>query len=223
MSVYQAAIFDLDGTLLDTLDDLTDACNHAMKAFSFAEHTREEVCDFVGNGVGLLIRRALPVGTEEDTIQAVLEEFKRFYAAHNQVKTCPYPGIPEMLEKLCQSGIRCGLVSNKNDPNVKALAQAYFNTMITEVVGEREGIRKKPAPDSVLTILKHWGIPPEKAVYIGDSDVDVETARNVGCDCAAVCWGFRSRESLLAAGAIHLFETPEELTLFLLREREEEP
>lgn len=221
MQSYQAAIFDLDGTLLDTLDDLTDACNFAMRSFSYQEHTRNEVCGYVGNGVGLLIRRALPTGTGEAEFQKVLSVFKEYYAAHTQVKTHPYPGIPELLSGLCRAGIHCGLVSNKNDPNVKALAQAYFSDTITEAIGEREGVRKKPAPDSVITILEKWQISPNNAIYIGDSDVDVETARNVGCDCAAVCWGFRSRESLEAAGAVHLFNTPEELAAFILRESEE--
>lgn len=216
MPRFEAAIFDLDGTLLNTLDDLAAACNHAMEAFGYPQHTKQEVCSYVGNGVELLIRRALPAGTSDETVQTVLTEFKRYYALHNNDATAPYPGIPEMLRRLVAAGVRCAIVSNKNDPNVKDLARVYFADTVTLAVGEREGVCRKPAPDTVLTVLKEWNIQPENALYIGDSDVDVKTARNAGTPCAAVLWGFRDEACLRGAGAEMLFADAATLCDYIL-------
>ena len=216
MKKYKAAIFDLDGTLLDTLDDLAGAVNHALGEEGMPLRTREEVCTFVGNGIEKLMRRAIPQGTGEEAFQRAFSGFKTYYALHNNDRTAPYPGIPQLLLRLKAAGIRCAIVSNKNDANVKALARLYFPDTVEEAVGGMEGVRLKPAPDTVNRVLESFHLKPEEALYIGDSDVDVYTARNALCDCAAVTWGFRSRESLVAAGAVNLLDTPEELGRFLL-------
>ena len=210
---YDTVIFDLDGTLLNTLGDLTAAANHALRESGYPERTAEEVRRFVGNGVGMLIRRALPVSadSDEEAFEETLQAFKSYYARHNNDTTVPYPGILEMLERLSQAGVRMAIVSNKNDPNVKALSAQYFRPWIGLAVGEREGVRRKPSPDAVFAVMRAWNCDPASTLYVGDSDVDLETARNAGVDCAAVCWGFRSEAELRQAGAYVLARTPGEL------------
>lgn len=217
---YDTVIFDLDGTLLNTLEDLTNAVNHALRESGYPERTLDEVCRFVGNGVGKLIRRALPASADgdEEAYRETLQAFKSYYAAHNNDTTAPYDGVEALLERLNAAGVRQAIVSNKNDPNVKALAQSYFSRWIGLAVGEQEGVRRKPAPDTVLTVMQAWDCKPQSVLYVGDSDVDVETAQNAGVDCAAVCWGFRTEEELRAAGAHFLFHSPGELGGFILGE-----
>lgn len=217
---YDAVIFDLDGTLLDTLEDLTTAVNHALRESSYPERTMDEVRQFVGNGVGLLMRRALPAVADgdEEAYQEALQAFKSYYARHNNNVTAPYEGIVDMLRGLSAAGIKLAVVSNKNDPNVQALTQAYFGPWISAAAGEQEGVRRKPYPDTVQRVMTLFNCPPERALYVGDSDVDVETARNAGVDCAAVLWGFRSEESLRQAGAKVLVRTPAELAALVLNE-----
>ena len=200
---YETVIYDLDGTLLNTLEDLANAVNHAMRESGYPERTLEEVCRFVGNGVGQLIHRALPASADgdEEAFQETLQAFKSYYARHNNDTTAPYDGIEALLDRLHEAGIRQAIVSNKNDPNVKALTRDYFSRWIPLAVGEQEGVRRKPAPDTVLKVMQEWGCKPSEVLYVGDSDVDVETARNAGVDCAAVCWGFRTEDELRAAGA----------------------
>ena len=219
---YETVIFDLDGTLLNTLEDLTNAVNHAMRESGYPERTMEEVRQFVGNGVGKLIRRALPAlaDGDEEAYQETLQAFKSYYARHNNDATAPYAGIEPLLEHLSAAGVRMAIVSNKNDPNVKALARDYFSRWIGLAVGDQEGVRRKPAPDAVLKVMREWGCDPASVLYVGDSGVDVETARNAGVDCAAVCWGFRPEGELRAAGATALFHTPEQLCAYILNESE---
>ncbi|MCI5957550.1 MAG: HAD-IA family hydrolase [Clostridiales bacterium] len=210
---YDTVIFDLDGTLLNTLGDLTAAANHALRESGYPERTMEEVRRFVGNGVGMLIRRALPTSadSDEEAFEETLQAFKSYYARHNNDTTAPYPGILEMLERLKQAEVRMAIVSNKNDPNVKALAADYFEPWIGLAVGEREGVRRKPNPDAVFAVMRAWNCDPAATLYVGDSGVDLETARNAGVDCVAVCWGFRSEEELRQAGATMLAHSPAEL------------
>jgi len=210
---YDTVIFDLDGTLLNTLGDLTAAANHALRESGYPERTMEEVQRFVGNGVGMLIRRALPTSadSDEEAFEETLQAFKSYYARHNNDTTAPYPGILEMLERLKQAEVRMAIVSNKNDPNVKALAADYFEPWIGLAVGEREGVRRKPNPDAVFAVMRAWNCDPAATLYVGDSGVDLETARNAGVDCVAVCWGFRSEEELRQAGATMLAHSPAEL------------
>lgn len=213
---YQAAIFDLDGTLLDTLEDLYLSANHALSLHGLPPRTREEIRLFVGNGVEHLIRRAVPTGTEEATTLAVLEDFKTTYAQGCEVHTKPYDGIPNLLMTLRQRGIRVAVVSNKFDEAVKQLCDHYFGELVEVAVGERSGVRKKPAPDTLLQALESLGTSPEEAVYIGDSDVDIQTAANGGLPCVSVTWGLREEELLVACGARHLAHTPQELLPFFL-------
>ena len=208
---YQTAVFDLDGTLLDTLEDLYRATNTALEDHSLPRRSRDEVRMFVGNGVEMLIRRAVPAGTDEETTLAVLADFKTTYAAICEDHTRPYDGIPDMLRALREKGIRVAVVSNKFDAAVKQLCEKYFGDLVEVAIGERAGVRKKPAPDTVYEALKELGVTAEGAVYIGDSDVDIETARNCGMPCISVTWGLRDKDFLLQNGAEILVDTPERL------------
>lgn len=218
MPAYQTAVFDLDGTLLNTLEDLTISTNAALAAHGMPAHPIEHVRRFVGNGIALLIHRAVPAGTPADVEAAVLEDFKRHYGAHCEDHTGPYPGIPEMLERLRAAGVALAVVSNKGDFAVQELVARQFPGAFDAVLGENEavGIRKKPAPDMVSAALERMDAAPEGMVYIGDSEVDVQTAANVCCPCVSCTWGFRSVDELLAAGATTLVDTPAELERVLL-------
>ena len=209
----KAVIFDLDGTLLDSLTDLAISVNATMKAMGYHEHSREDVCRFVGNGVYKLIERAIPEGTENARFTEALEYFKAHYAEHMYDHTAAYAGIPEALDRLKASGYRLAVVSNKFDAAVKELCTRYFPEHIEVAIGENEaaGIKKKPAPDTVLAALRELGIDRAEAVYVGDSDVDVHTAQNSGMDCVSVLWGFRGREFLESEGARIFAETSAEL------------
>ena len=212
----QLVIFDLDGTLLDTLDDLADAVNWALKQEQLPRRTREEVRAFVGNGIRNLIERAVPAGTEAAQTDRVFAGFKARYAGHCADKTRPYPGILELLARLRAEGIRTAVVSNKADFAVQTLCRDYFPGLVDCAVGERAGIPKKPAPDSVQEVLRTLEIPREQAVYVGDSDVDVLTARNAGMDGILVLWGFRDRQTLERAGAKTFAANAEELCAALI-------
>ena len=212
----QLVIFDLDGTLLDTLDDLADAVNWALKQEQLPRRTREEVRAFVGNGIRNLIERAVPAGTEVAQTDRVFAGFKARYAGHCADKTRPYPGILELLARLRAEGIRTAVVSNKTDFAVQTLCRDYFPGLVDCAVGERAGIPKKPAPDSVQEVLRALKISREQAVYVGDSEVDVVTARNAGMDGILVLWGFRDRQTLERAGAKTFAATAEELCAALI-------
>lgn len=198
---YQIAIFDLDGTILDTLEDLKESLNAALASEGLPPRTLEQTRAFVGNGIQNLIARAVPDGTAPEKTARVYDAFNRHYAVHCQDHTRPYAGIPEALLQLRQAGVRTAVVSNKSDYAVQTLCGACFPGQFDAALGWREGLRKKPAPDSVLTVLQECGIAPSGAVYIGDSDVDIETARNAGLACIAVDWGFRPRALLEQVGA----------------------
>lgn len=215
MSGYKLAIFDLDGTLLETLEDLHDSTNHALTALGLPPRSLEEVRRFVGNGIHKLIERAVPAGSSSETIEQVFTEFKKWYAVHCNDKTHAYDGIEDMLRTLRKAGVRTAVVSNKADFGVQTLCKTYFSGLLDVAVGQREGIRLKPAPDSVNEVLRLLEIRREDAVYIGDSDVDIETARNAGMDCISVTWGFRSRKFLLEHGAEILADKPAELEQIL--------
>ena len=215
MKKYKLAIFDLDGTLLETLEDLHDSTNHALVSQGLPPRTLDEVRRFVGNGIHKLIERAVPEGSSSETVEQVFEEFKTWYAVHCNDKTSAYDGIKEMLLALRKAGVRTAVVSNKADFGVQTLCKTYFSGLLDVAVGQREGIRLKPAPDSVNEVLRLLEIRREDAVYIGDSDVDIDTARNAGMDCISVTWGFRRREFLLEHGAVILADKPAELEQIL--------
>lgn len=208
---YKAIIWDLDGTLLDTLQDLADAVNHSLEAYGLPVRTKEEIRAIVGRGIRHLVENAVPTGTDPATTDAVFGEFCTYYAAHSADSTAPYARIPAMLEKLSRAGVKMAIVSNKADFAVQDLVRRYFGKEITLAVGAREDIPKKPAPDMVEYALARLGVTKAEAAYVGDSEVDVLTARNTGMDCLAVDWGFRSPETLREAGAERIFSTPQEL------------
>lgn len=212
---YQTYIFDLDGTLLDTLGDLAASVNYAMRTHGMPEHTVDEVRLFVGNGVRRLMERAVPGGAAHPAFEAAFATFRRHYMEHSLDTTRPYEGIPELLQELKRRGRHTAVVSNKFDAATKELCHHFFPDTIDVAVGEHEaeGIRKKPAPDTVLQALSQLGVGQEGAVYVGDSDVDIQTARNSGLPCISVLWGFRDREFLLAHGAETFVSQPSELLL----------
>jgi phosphoglycolate phosphatase len=215
---YKIAIFDLDGTLLDTLQDLADSTNFALDSFGYPMRTTEEIRRFVGNGVAKLIERAVPDGTSPQECSHVLKVFKTHYADHCEDHTAPYEGVVALLDRLIEMGLPIAVVSNKIDFAVQTLCKKYFGDRVSTAVGEREGIRRKPYPDSVLEVLGKANIDPADAVYIGDSEVDVETAENAGTDVVCVTWGFRDKDFLVASGAKKFVDSASELLSLLIRE-----
>ena len=212
MNAYKTYIFDLDGTLLDTLNDLHASCNYALRTHGMPERSLEEVRQFVGNGVKKLMERAIPNGLENPLFEETLQTFRQHYLLHNLDTTLPYPGIMEMLQQLKAQGKRIAVVSNKFYAATQDLCKHFFGDTIQVAIGEREDIKKKPAPDTVLEALRQLQVTRQDAVYVGDSEVDVETARNSGIPCISVLWGFRSKSFLLSHGATTFIETPNELT-----------
>lgn len=213
---YDTVIFDLDGTLLNTLDDLAGSVNFAMESCGFPVRTLDEIRCFVGNGINILIRRAVPEGTQEEDIDKAFELFKQHYGNNCVVNTRPYDGIMDLLERLSEVGIKMAIVSNKVDFAVKELNNRFFKDYISVAVGECENVRRKPAPDSVNKALEQLGSVREKSLYVGDSDVDIATAENSGMDCISVSWGFRDRKYLKEKGASVIVDAPEKLAEYLL-------
>ena len=207
---YQAILFDMDGTLLDTLTDMQAAVNYILEKYGYPTRTLEEVRRFVGNGAGPLIHRALPQGVDPDREAEILADYRAYYQAHNCVETRPYDGIGPLLERLRQAGVRTAVVSNKPDRTTRTLAARFFPEL-DGAMGQREGIASKPAPDMVRAALARLHAAPEETLYVGDSEVDVATARNAGLDMIGVAWGFRGRAALEAAGAPLVADTPEQL------------
>lgn len=214
-SKIDTVIFDMDGTILDTLDDLKDAVNHAMEAMGHPAHSREEIRTFVGNGVELLIRRALPEGYDEREVAPALSEFKKFYAVHGNDNTKPYDGIKELLSELHKRGIKIAVLSNKYDAAVAELADSYFPGSFDVTYGEREGVPRKPEPDAVFAIIKEFKTDAAHTLYIGDSEVDMQTGKNAGVTTVGVTWGFRSVETLKENGADNIIDAPSELLKLL--------
>ncbi len=218
MRKYDLAIFDLDGTILYTLEDLKNSLNHALASHGFPERTLEEVRRFVGNGVRKLVERGAPAGTPAPELDALYETFHEHYRQHDLDNTRPYEGVPELMEKLKAAGLRLAVVSNKVDYGVKDLCRRFYPGMFDAALGERPGTAKKPAPDLVNAVLAELGISRERAVYIGDSEVDLQTAQNAGMDEVAVSWGFRTVAELTEKGATRIVDTPEALYDELTRE-----
>ena len=212
---YNTIVFDMDGTLLNTLEDLTDSVNYALQICGYKERTLDEVRRFVGNGVRVLMNQAVPAGTSEEDIVKCLTIYRKHYSENMQHKTRPYEGIIELLKSLKEKGIKLAIVSNKYDSAVKALCKDYFQDYIRIAIGESPEVAKKPAPDSVFTALEQLGAAKEEALYVGDSEVDAQTARNAGLKCIGVTWGFRDREVLAAEGADIIIDKPHELLDYL--------
>ena len=213
---YELVIFDMDGTILDTLEDLKNSTNYALKQSGYPEHPLENIRQFVGNGIQKLIERAVPEGTSEADRQKVYEAFLAHYKVHCADNTKPYNGIPDLIIKLREAGIKTAVVSNKADPAVQDLVIEYFPNMFDVSVGEKPGVAKKPAPDAVDFVLETLSIPRERAIYIGDSDVDIATAENSHMDSIIVTWGFRDLEFLKVHGAKTIVDTTEEILELLL-------
>lgn len=209
--MYDIYIFDLDGTLLDTLGDLAAAVNFALRTHGMPQHSVDDVRRFVGNGVRMLMRRAVPDGEQNPQFGQALDTFRNYYLEHSLDTTRPYPGIPEMLSELRRRGKHLAVVSNKFQTATEELCRHFFADTIEVAIGENEaaGIRKKPAPDTVIAAL--WNMGGGSAVYVGDSDVDILTARNSGLTCISVLWGFRDRDFLMQHGATTFVSSPAEL------------
>ena len=211
---YQLAIFDMDGTILNTLEDLADSLNYALSCSNYPTRTLDEVRNFVGNGIRKLIERAVPAGTSPEELEQVYADFTAYYSKHCYDKTKPYSGIMETIQNLRKQGIKTAVVSNKADYGVQILCKQYFDGLFDYAVGEQTGVQRKPAPDSVNTVLDKLKINRKNAVYIGDSDVDIDTARNAEMDCISVDWGFRDPSFLQQHGAKIMVSSPEELLNF---------
>lgn len=206
--MYSTYIFDLDGTLLSTLGDLAASCNHALRTNNMPERSISEVRQFVGNGVRKLMERAVPQGTDDNATEKALADFKAHYSLHSLDTTQPYPDIMRLLNALHARGKRVAVVSNKFYAATQELCAHFFGGLVDVAIGEMEGIKRKPAPDTVNEALRQLGTTAAGAVYIGDSDVDIDTARNAGMPCISVTWGFRDRDFLLAHGATTLVDSP---------------
>ncbi len=215
MSKYTTIIWDMDGTLLDTLDDLADSVNAALTEFQLPVRTRDEIRSFIGNGIIRLLELSVPGGKEHPRFDEIVSFFKSCYAKNSSNKTKPYPGLDKVMPELKKRGYRMAIVSNKIDSAVKALAELFFYGLMDAAIGNSEGLRRKPFPDEVLEALRIMGAEKESAVYIGDTEVDIETAKNAGLDCICVSWGYRSRQELLAQGAKEIVNIPEELLALL--------
>ncbi|MBP5736553.1 MAG: HAD-IIIA family hydrolase [Acidaminococcaceae bacterium] len=212
---YKAVIFDLDGTLLDTLTDLAEGTNYALHVNGFPERTLDEIRRFVGNGARKLIERAVPDGQIEAALEQVRQDFNIYYKVHCKDHTGPYPGIMEMLRELARQGYALGVVSNKPDFAVQELIPEYFPDIFASVSGEREGVAKKPAPDLILEAMKNLKADGSEAIYVGDSEVDLEAAANAGIPCISVAWGFKGRKFLEEQNAGTIIETPSEILKYL--------
>ncbi len=215
MRKFDTVLFDLDGTLLDTLEDLLDAANYTLRELGYPERTLAEMRTFVGNGAEMQLRRALGEAADDETVRRALAIYKPYYAAHCQIKTRPYPGVIGLMEELKRRGFRLAIVSNKPDEAVKLLAAECFRGLADTAMGETATRRRKPAPDMPNDALAELGADKARAVYVGDSEVDIQTARNAGMACISVCWGFRDREQLVEAGAGEIAANAGELLALL--------
>ncbi|MEZ7695162.1 HAD family hydrolase [Prevotella sp. oral taxon 313] len=211
MRDFKTYIFDLDGTLLSTLNDLASSTNYALRWAGMPERTIEEVRMFVGNGVKLLMERAIPEGVNNPKFEETYAKFREHYMEHNLDTTRPYDGVPELLHELKRRGKHLAIVSNKFYAATQDLAKHFFPDTIEVAIGERENIRKKPAPDTVLEALRQLNVSKEDAVYIGDSDVDIMTAKNSGLPCISVLWGFRDKDFLIEHGGSLFVDKPIEI------------
>ena len=209
--MYKTYIFDLDGTLLNTLGDLAASTNYALRQYGMPEHTIDDVRRFVGNGVGKLRERAIPEGLANPQYEDVLATFRKHYMLHSLDTTAPYPGIESLLHSLRSHGCNVAVVSNKFYNATVELCRHFFADTVEVAIGERENIRRKPAPDTVFEAMRQLGVSGEDTVYVGDSDVDVATARNSGIPCISVLWGFRDRDFLIEHGATTFVNTPEDI------------
>lgn len=212
--MYKAVIFDLDGTILDTLDDLADSVNFALKKHGLPVRENTEIRSFLGNGMVNLVK--LSAGDKAEDIAGILADFKEYYAKHSADKTKPYDGVLETISALKEQGVKTAVLSNKGDFAVQPLVKRYFGGLIERAQGENEaaGVLRKPNPDGVYKIMKELGVTEKETVFVGDSEVDILTAKNAGVDCVAVTWGFRDEKDLIENGAEKRISKPSELLDF---------
>ena len=208
-------IFDMDGTVLNTLDDLTDSVNYVFSKFGLPARSRDEYRQFFGNGIGYAMKCAAPEGTPDSLIKEMIPVFKEYYDIHCLDKTGPYDGIIDLMKELRSSGCKIAIVSNKIDSAVKELNERFFSEYVSVAIGERPGVNRKPAPDTVFAALAELGSSTDEAVYIGDSEVDLMTAKNSNLPCIAVLWGFRDRDFLIKNGASAFAKTPKDIISYL--------
>ena len=199
--MFKNYIFDLDGTILDTLDDIANAVNYALDRMNYPTHTTDEVKSYIGNGIRMLIRRAVPKGTAEEDYEKTHLIFAEYYHSHLSDYTKPYDGITDVLDELKAKGCSLAVVSNKTDSAAKSVVKQFFGSRFDMVVGKMDCFPTKPAPDSVLYVMEKLGFDKNETVYIGDSEVDVQTAHNAGLPCIGVTWGNRDKEELVSNGA----------------------
>lgn len=217
--MFRYVIFDLDGTLLNTIDDLADAANWVCRVNDWPEHTVDEYKYMVGNGIPKLCERFSPEAARTPAqLASTLAQFSARYAAHKEDKTNPYPGVPQLLEKLNRAGVQVAVFSNKADDLARAIVGHYFGQSVQAARGYVDGVAPKPAPDGLLPLMKALGATPEDTLYVGDSNVDVATAHNAKLPCCGVSWGFRGEEELLTAGADYIAADANELCAVVLRE-----
>ena len=209
----RAVVFDLDGTLLDTLPDLAAAVNFALEKSGFPPRSREEIRLFVGDGVRMLVKRAVPEGTAEEEYEKTFSLFREYYLAHMSDLTGPFDGVIETLEALKEKGIRTAVVSNKLDPAVKQLCELYFGRRVDFAFGVNDDSDKKPSPKNVLRALEAMGTGEDDTLYVGDSAVDAKTAENAGLEYVLVTWGYRTREELADCDPVRFIDRPEEMTV----------
>ena len=215
MKDFDAVVFDMDGTVLNTLDDLTDAVNYVFSKFDLPPRSRDEYRKFFGNGIGYAMKCAAPEGTADSLFNEMIPVFREYYDIHCLDKTRPYEGILELMKALKDKGYKMAIVSNKIDSAVKELNERFFSEYVSVAIGEKPGIKRKPAADTVLAALDELGALRDEAVYIGDSEVDLQTARNSGLPCIAVLWGFRDKDHLIENGATTFANTPKDVISIL--------
>ena len=215
---YDAVFFDLDGTVVDSLQDIADAVNYTMRHFGLPEHSAAQLKPHLGWGVGPLMRSILPAGTTDARREEILAFYRPYYAAHAGDKSRPFEGVRPMMAQLKANGLALCILSNKPDSAVQPLAERYFADLVCLAVGEVEGVRRKPCPDMLQAAADRLGFDLRRCLYVGDSEVDIDTAKNAGVDCVCVSWGFRSREELIRAGATDIIDAPEALVALAERE-----
>ena len=215
--MIKAIIFDLDGTVLDTLDDLANAVNHTLEVHNMPKRTLKEIRAILGNGARNLIERSVPEGTDAAVTDDVFEYYQKYYREHSEINTKPYDGIMDMLGTLKERGVKLAVLSNKPDAAVQPLAKKYFPGIFDYVSGEKAGIVRKPAPDGIYEALRVLDIPLEDTVFIGDSEVDIDTAKNASMDCISVCWGFRDADVLWDSGATCVISTADALLAEIIK------
>ena len=209
--MYKAVLFDMDGTVLNTLGDLADAMNYSLRHFNMPEREEEELKTFLGKGPAHFVRCSVAEGTSPELCRQVQDFYEEYYDSHCQIRTAPYQGIPELMERLKARGIKLAVISNKQEPAVKILAQRHFRGLLELAVGTGPSIPCKPDPSAVLSAMERMGVQAEESLYVGDMDVDLNTARNAGIDCIGVAWGFMGRKKLEDLGAARIADSPEAL------------